>query len=180
MRKPLFDSASERNVFTRLDRRWSRYVDIYPHIPVRNVLGFEELRSLDIPARAQDYLQKTEFDFVVCEQGSSIPQLAVEFDGIGRGFSRDGSYVPCVTPISDAHRKLKLDRKLFACEALGFPLVIVSYPETMPLWEGENALMILDAIIGEILTAVRTSEDVNQQKGLRARPNGRSCELGAF
>lgn len=162
MRKPLFDSKSEKRVFTRLDQRWSRYVDIYPHIPVRNVLGFEELRSLDISDRAKDYLLKTEFDFVVCEQTSAIPQLAVEFDGIGHGLSRDGGYVPVVTPINDRHRKLKLDAKLSACEALDFPLVIVSYPETEPLWESEDALMILDAIIGEVLGAIHTSEVVTE------------------
>jgi len=163
MLRPLFDSKSEKNVFARLDRRWSKYVDVYPHIPIMNVLGFEEVRLLDIPARAKDYLQKTEFDFVVCEKESSIPQLAIEFDGIGHGFSRDGSYVPVATPINDPHRKLKLNAKLSACEALNFPLVIVSYPETMLLWEQQDALTILDAIIGEILAANRTSEDINQQ-----------------
>jgi hypothetical protein len=185
MPKSIFDSDSERKVFARLNRKWSRYVDVYPHIPVRNVLGFNELRALDISENAKEYLQKTEFDYVVCEQGSSIPRLAVEFDGLGHGFSRDGNYIPLTTPINDRYRKLKLDAKLSACEALGFSLVIVSYPETKPLWQNEDALMILDAIIGEVLASIKTSEQINQQMDyisttLEQDPTGETTDWALF
>ncbi len=97
---------------------------------------------------------KTEFDFVVCEKATSNALLAIEFDGIGHGFSQNGEYISRVIPLNDPHRKLKLDAKLRACMLSGFPLVIVSFPETELLEESGNAITVLDAIIGAVRASI--------------------------
>jgi hypothetical protein len=154
MAKTIFDSKAERAIYSRLSSVWSRYVDIYPQIPIRKVLGYNDLRGLPLQPRAIDYLMQTEFDFVVSEKGTGNALLAVEFDGIGHGFSRNGEYVSRVVSLRDPHRKLKLDSKLRACMLSGFPLVVVSFPETEPLEESGNAITVLDAIIGEVRATI--------------------------
>lgn len=154
MSKAIFDSRAEQAIYRRLASIWSRYVDIYPQIPVRKVLGYKNLRELPLQPRTVDYLLKTEFDFVVSEKGTSNALLAIEFDGIGHGFSRNGEYISRVVPLNDPYRKLKLDSKLRACTLLGFPLVIVSFPETEPLEESGSAITVLDAIIGEVQATI--------------------------
>src|SRR5262249_28118626 len=154
MSKTIFDSNAERAIYSRLTSVWSRYVDIYPQIPVRKVLGYNDLRRLSLQPRAIDYLMKTEFDFVISEKGTGNALLAIEFDGIGYGFSRNGAYVSRVVPLNDPYRKLKLDAKLRACMLSGFPLVIVSFPETAPFEEAGNAITVLDAIIGEVRATI--------------------------
>ena len=150
MPKAIFDSKAEQATYRRLASIWSRYVDVYPQIPVRKVLGYNNLQELQLQSRTIEYLLKTEFDFVVSEKGTGNALLAIEFDGIGHGFSRNGEYVSRVIPLNDPYRKLKLDSKLRACTLIGFPLVIVSFPETELLKESGSAITVLDAIIGEV------------------------------
>jgi hypothetical protein len=97
---------------------------------------------------------KTEFDFVVSEKGIGNALLAIEFDGVGHGFSRNGEYISRVVLLNDPYRKLKLDAKLHACALLGFPLVVVSFPETELLEESGSAITVLDAIIGEVRASI--------------------------
>ena len=153
MANPIFDSKSEEQVFRRLDSVWSKYIDVYPQIPVRKVLGYFELMDLEIKDGAKDYLMKTEFDFVVCERGSGRPFLAVEFDGIGHGYSKRGEYL-LVEQTDDPHRKLKIDAKLHACDLVGFPIVVVSFPETELLDESGSLITVLDGRIAEVRSAL--------------------------
>ena len=146
----IFDSESERRAYSTIRTRWSRFIDVYPHIPVRKALGYDRLRTLSISDRAKEYLLKTEFDFVVCDRGGS-PILVVEFDGLGHGFSRDGEYCQ-VLQTGDQHRKLKLDAKIGACESSDLPIVVVSYPETEPFADPDCPVTVLDAVIGEVIT----------------------------
>ncbi len=152
----IFDSESERSAYSTVRTRWSRFLDVYPHIPVRNALVYDRLRALSIGDKAKEYLLKTEFDFVVCDRRGS-PILAVEFDGLGHGFSRDGTYCQIVQT-RDQHRKLKLDAKIDACEACDLPIVVVSYPETEPYADPDCPVTVLDAVIGEVITGRKRQE----------------------
>ena len=67
MTKSIFNSVSEKRVFNRLKTFWSKYVDIYPQIPVKSILGYKEILELNIEDKAKDFLLKSSFDFVVCE-----------------------------------------------------------------------------------------------------------------
>jgi hypothetical protein len=176
----LFDSESERKAYSTVLTRWSRFLDVYPHIPVRNAVGYDKLMSLPITDKAKGYLLKTEFDFVVCDRSGS-PILAVEFDGLGHGFSRDGEYIQ-VVEVDDQYRKLKLDAKISACEWCDLPVVIVSYPETDPSFDPDCPVTVLDAVIGEVLSARELQELVNSEleqlgAALETDPSGESASL---
>ena len=151
MNRSIFDSESENKLYRKLKSRWSRYVEVYPQILVRNVIGYHEIKSLDMPAEAKYYLLNTAFDFVVCELQTAVPILIIEFDGIGRGFSRDEQYVSNVVPLNDPYRKLKMERKLEACSFSIIPLVMLSFTECEFINRRTDMLMVLDAIIGQAL-----------------------------
>jgi len=151
MKRSIFDSESEKRLHKKLTSRWSKYVEVYPQIPVRNVIGYHEIKSLEMPEAAKNYLLNTAFDFVVCELNTSIPILVIEFDGIGLGFSQDEKYIPKVIPLNDPHRKLKVERKLEACTFSMVPLVVLSFYECEFINQSNDMLMVLDAVIGQAL-----------------------------
>jgi Protein of unknown function (DUF2726) len=151
MNRSIFDSESEKRLYRKLKSRWSKYVEVYPQIPVRNVIGYHEIKSLDIPEEAKDYLLNTAFDFVVCELQTAIPILAIEFDGIGGGFSQDEHYISNVVPLNDPYRKLKMERKMEACTSSMVPLVVLSFTECGYINRRSDMLMVIDAIIGQAL-----------------------------
>lgn len=181
MTKTIFDSKAEQRIYRRLKSLWSRYVEIYPHIPIRNALGYGTLKRLPLKQKTKDYLLRTEFDFVVCDSETGVSRLAIEFDGIGHGFSRDGEYVSRVSPLNDPYRKLKLDAKLQACELTGLPVVVVSFPETGLLRESKSAITVLDAIIGEVRAAIGLRELISSHtetftKAFSEDPSGDAAE----
>lgn len=151
MKRSIFDSDSEKRVFRKIVSRWSKYVEVYPQIPVKNVIGYHQIKSLDMPEEAKDYLLNTAFDFVVCELQTATPILAIEFDGIGGGFSQNEQYISKVIPINDPFRKLKMQRKLEACTFTMVPLVVLSFDECDFINQSNDMLMVVDAIIGQAL-----------------------------
>jgi hypothetical protein len=151
MTRSIFDSESEKRIYKKLKSRWSKYVEVYPQIPVRNVIGYHEIKSLDLSKEAKDYLLNTAFDIVVCELQTAVPILIIEFDGIGRGFSQDEQYISKVVPLNDPYRKLKMERKLEACSLVNMPLVVLSFTECELLNQSSDMLMVIDAIIGQAL-----------------------------
>lgn len=152
---------------------------MYPHIPVRKALGYDKVKSLSISDTAKEYLLKTEFDFVVCDRSASVI-LAIEFDGLGYGFSRDGKYIQLVAT-KDQHRQLKLDAKISACGSCALPIVVVSYPETEPSFDPDCPVTVLDAVIGEVLVGRKRSELVYSnldifREALESDPSGETTE----
>ncbi len=156
----LFDSKSEKRVFSAIQTRWSKYVNVYPHIPVRKALGYDNIKLLPIKDSAKEYLLRTEFDFVICDLDES-PIWAIEFDGLGHGFSRDGRYIQ-IEEADDRYRQLKLDAKINSCELCCHPIVVVSYPETEPGFDPDSPVTVLDAIIGEVILSKKRQELVSQ------------------
>ncbi|MBN8680656.1 MAG: DUF2726 domain-containing protein [Chitinophagales bacterium] len=151
MNKSIFDSKSEQKVHTRLKTYWSKYVEVFPQIPVRNVIGYDKLQEMDELKSTKDYLLTTSFDFVICELGNGRPILVIEFDGLENGFSIDGKYIVKKESTNDIYRKLKMESKLRVCQKRRVPMIIVSYPECDLLIESEDYITILDAIIGDAI-----------------------------
>jgi hypothetical protein len=158
MRKSIFDSNTEQKILKRLKTYWINYVDVYPQIPIKNILGFDDIMGLNMKNKAKEYLLKTSIDFVVCELNNGKPILAIEFDGLSGGFSSAGEFIMKSIPDSDKYRKLKMETKLKACEILQFPIVIISYQECELLRESNEMITLLDIIIGDAL------EKLNYQK----------------
>lgn len=151
MKKSIFDSQSEKSIFKRLKTIWSRYVDVFPQIPVRSVVEYNELENFDNNPKVKDYLLKTSFDFVVCELDTGIPILIIEFDGLSGGFSREGVFYIKNEPKHDKYRKLKMDAKLRLCSQFYIPMVVLSYEECNLLTDSNDWITILDAIIGDAI-----------------------------
>jgi hypothetical protein len=152
MRSPsIFGSGVERETFLAIRKKWEREVDVFPQVPVKNVVGFSRVQSIPENGKKQ-YLLQTEFDYVVCKKNRGTPILVIEFDGIGGGFSRDLRYETRVVPIRDRHRSRKLQAKLDICADAGIPAVVVSMPEQERIGEDDH-LTILDGIIGEVLAS---------------------------
>ena len=86
---------------------------------------------------------------IVHEAGQ--PLLAIDFDGLGKGFDRDGQYVQ-VEETRDPHRKLKFDFKLRYAKKNGFPYYVVASEEFRRL-DKEIELTVVDGIIGSILAS---------------------------
>lgn len=151
MIKSIFDSKSEKTIFKRLKTLWSKYVDVFPQIPVRNIVDYNELVKFDKNPKVKDFLLKTSFDFVVCELDTGIPILIIEFDGLSGGFSREGIFYLETKPKQDEYRKLKMDTKLRLCSQFQIPMIVLSYEECNLLTESNDWITILDVIIGDAI-----------------------------
>lgn len=147
LRKNMFDSKSEENVYRHLKSNWSDKVEVKTHVPVFNVINYQEAKEHpEITDSEFNYLSKTNFDFVISTK-SYEPLLAIEFDGLGYGYNNENEYVQFYKT-KDPNRKWKLDVKFKVCELSGFPFCIVSFPE---LEKYADQFTIVDGIIGQVL-----------------------------
>lgn len=141
----IFDSNAERQLYATLASNWSPEYDIIPQLPLSKIVKVEpgELSSKEL-----EYFYKANLDLTLCK--NNRPLLTVEFDGIGRGFSKAGEYIQ-LQPTPDRYRKLKMDFKLRIAKTVSYPLAVVSFEETMLLDE-TDAFTILDGIVGQFLS----------------------------
>src|SRR5258708_35866941 len=102
----IFGSGVERETFLAIRRKWAKDVEVFPQVPVKNVVGYDRVQALQDEDEKQ-YLLQTEFDYVVCKKNSGDTALVIEFDGIGGGFSRGLQY-ETVEPIMIRNRPRKL------------------------------------------------------------------------
>ena len=90
VRKTIFDSYNERELFTSIESQWSeRGFVLYPSLPFANIF---DVTKLDVTSEERSFLFKTSIDYTLCTKDGQ-PILSVEFDGISHGFSRHGEYV---------------------------------------------------------------------------------------
>ncbi len=145
IRKTIFGSASEMELFRSIERTWHSRLLLYPQVPFCQVFDLDDLH---LSASQVKFLRMTSIDYTVCDHSGS-PILCIEFDGMGHGFSKDGKYVQ-MHPSQDIYRKLKLDLKLKVAEHDSLPFYVVSYDEKSSISE-EIHLTIVDGIIGQTL-----------------------------
>jgi hypothetical protein len=162
MKKSIFDSNSEKIIFKRLKTFWSKYVDIFPQIPIRSVIDYESIKTFSKNPKTIDFLLKTSFDFVVCELETGIPILIIEFDGLTGGFSQEGKFYNESNLKTDPYRKLKMETKLKLCRENKIPMIAVSYNESNLLSESGDWISILDAIIGDSIEKRYYEKNYNQ------------------
>lgn len=149
MKESIFDSKSEKSIFKRLKTYWSKYVDVFPQIPIKNVVGYDDIIKFSKSKKVQDFLMKTSFDFVICELETGLPILVIEFDGLSGGFSQEASFCIKSIPETDKYRKLKMERKLSLCAECQVPMIVISYDESNLLPESGDWISVLDVIIGD-------------------------------
>ncbi len=99
------------------------------------------------------YFRSTSVDFVLRDEHDT-PQLAVEFDGWGHGFSSGGTYVSR-SESEDPQRRWKMQFKLDVFRTVELPLLIVSYEEGPSYgrrWLGEeDSLCLVQSLVGQFL-----------------------------
>jgi len=149
MKQSIFDSKSEKSIYKRLKTFWSKYVDVFPQIPVKNVVGYDEIIKFAIDRKTRNFLLKTSFDFVICELETGLPILVVEFDGLSGGFSQEGKFYVKTIPENDPARQIKMETKLRLCSDFQVPMIVVSYEESNLLAESGDWISILDVIVGD-------------------------------
>lgn len=140
VRASVFGSRSEERGFRSIQHKWGDRYNLYPQLPFSAI--FEPDHTIH---DTSNLFYKTSIDYTLCTKGNTA-LLAIDFDGMGHGFDRNGNYVP-VKKTSDPYRKDKFDFKLRYAKRNGLPYHIISYEELDPIGEATN-LAIMDGIIG--------------------------------
>lgn len=156
IKKSVFGSASERELFTAIDSQWGDRFAVYPSLPFANII---DLTRLELTPAERSFLLKTSVDYTLCTKRGR-PLLSIEFDGLSHGFSREGRYVP-IHPSADPKRTEKLDLKVRIAAQVGYPLFVISYHEKNPIGEGTH-LTIVDGIIGQVLARLDFTVRLNR------------------
>jgi hypothetical protein len=156
IKRSVFGSKAERELFTSLQSRWAARFDLWPSLPLAQIIDIESARRY-LRDKELDFFLKTNIDYTLCTK-SGLPILSIEFDGLGKGHSRQGEYVQ-QEPTRDPHRKLKLDLKLKVAQKEKYPFFVVSFEESKPLHE-DVGLTIVDGIIGQILARQELQESL--------------------
>lgn len=158
VRKTVFGSESEKDLYKTLSTNWSQKFDLFPSLPFASIIDINDAVLSD---KERNYLYKTSVDFTLCTKRGN-PIVSLEFDGLCHGFSRNGTFVEVVRNIRDPNRKWKMDLKLRVANEVKFPLFIVSYDEKVPIGK-DLTLTIVDGIIGQFL-AHRYSQVVIEKR----------------
>lgn len=147
-RDSIFDSSSEKELFQAISGSWEPRYHVYPHVPFANLI---DLDPHLLSAEELSFLHRTTVDYVLVE-GEGRPLLAIEFDGIGHGISRNGRYIQKVVSKRDPQRGWKLDLKVRVAKSIAFAFVVVSYDEKAVVDEETN-VTIMHGIIGQFLAS---------------------------
>ena len=144
VKKSVFGSRGEERGFRSIEHMWGEEYRVFPQVP------FSALFEPDASWRdTSNLFFKTSIDYVLCTNEGE-PLLAIDFDGLGRGFDRDGQYVQVEETGEDPHRKLKFDFKLRYAKKSDFPYYVVASDEFRHLGQGIE-LTVVDGIIGTVL-----------------------------
>ena len=152
MKKSVFGSRGEERGFRSIEHTWGEEYRVFPQF------SFSALFEPDASWRdTSNLFFKTSIDYVLCTQAGQ-PLLAIDFDGLGQGFDRDGQYVQ-VQETRDPHRKLKFDFKLRYAKKSVFPYYVVASDEFRHLGQGIE-LTVVDGIIGSELSRIDFRERI--------------------
>lgn len=150
IRRTIFDSHNERELFSSIESQWSeRGFVLYPSLPFANIF---DITKLDVTPEERTFLFKTSVDYTLCTKEGQ-PVMSIEFDGLSHGFSRRGEYIAVRdAPSNDPKRHWKLNLKVRLATADDYPLLVVSYHEKNPISK-DTHLTIVDGAIGQVLAA---------------------------
>ncbi len=167
--KTIFGSSSERRTFDAITSQLPQAWTLYPNVPFPSIVKAEKDELKD---GEWDYYLKTSVDFVLTTP-TSEPSLALEFDGLGEGFSLGDTYVQ-TRATDDPYRTLKLNFKLRMCRAVGLLLLIISFEEISALRQGD-ARMIVHSVVGQHI-ADRVYRDTIRRWEVEGRGVGKSFD----
>lgn len=145
VKRSIWGSKAEEKGFRSIETTWGDQYRIVPQMP------FSALFTPDPDWRGStsNLFFKTSVDYVVCDERGHL-LLAIDFDGMGRGFDCDGRYVQVEE--TDEHRKQTFVFKLRYAQKPDneFPYHIVASNEFLHVGP-DIELTIVDGMIGNIL-----------------------------
>lgn len=156
VRGSIFGSKSEYKLFRSLQHRWSKEFDLWTSLPLSSIVELEKNETA-LNDKEKKFFYKTNIDYTLCTK-SGIPILSIEFDGLGKGYSRNGEYIQ-IDKTKDPYRKFKLDLKLKIARKLNYPLYVISFEESKEI-APEISLSIVDGIIGQVLAKKEFKEKI--------------------
>jgi hypothetical protein len=157
IRKMIFGSDPEYNLFKALQDRWSKDFDLWPSLPFSCIVELEKSEP-SLSYKERDFFYNTNIDYTLCTKSGS-PVLSIEFDGLGKGFSRNGEYIQ-IKESRDPYRKIKLDLKIRMAKIIDYPFYVISFEESEKL-APDLSLTIVDGIIGQVLAKKIFREKIN-------------------
>jgi hypothetical protein len=141
--KTIFGSVSEKRAFEAISSQLPQGWTLYPSVPFSHIVKAEKG---ELKAGEWDCYLKTSVDFVLTSP-TCEPSLALDFDGLGEGFSLGETYVQA-RATEDPYRSLKINFKLRLCRAVTLPLLVISFEEVRVLCP-DDARTIVHSIVGQ-------------------------------
>ena len=129
--------------YETIDRHLPSGWRLYANTPFSAIV---EVQREELSQKRWDVYLKTSVDFVLSDSRHE-PVLAIEFDGLGEGYSSGKKYVLDQEVERDPYRELKTNFKLELCYAVGLPLVVISFEEIQNLTE-DDMLSVVNSMIG--------------------------------
>ncbi len=142
----IFGSRREERGFRSIEHTWGDDYAVYPQVPLSGILDADP----EFDKKERDVFYKTSVDYVLCSK-EGRPIVAIDFDGMRKGFDRDGEYVQGQGP-PDRNREWKFNLKLRSAQKYGFPYHIVSSQEFRHAGAGIE-LTVVDGIIGSVVAS---------------------------
>jgi len=142
--KIIFGSKNELKAYKTIEEYLPDDWNIYPNIPLSQIV---EISREELPEKKWNFYLKSSVDFVITDN-SHEPTLALEFDGLGGGYSSGNTYVLKQTIKQDPYRELKMNFKINTCYSVGLPLIVISFEEINSLL-GEEILSLVNSMIGQ-------------------------------
>ena len=174
-------SDTERDVLIELERKWNDKLQIIPQLPLNMLITVAKEDIIDMPNEFRDTTNETmsngelidavlssynttTVDFTICNE-SKVPLFSIEFDGFGKGFSRDDTYYSTYKKFiqRDDYENLCWTRntKLRLCRDKEYPIIFISMTET-DISKFPDQISILDVIIGKFMAKNKTTDYMDQ------------------
>jgi len=141
--KIIFGSNSELKAFEAIDTHLPGGWKLYANTPLSQIV---EIKKEELPEKKWNFYLKSSVDFVLTNQNHE-PVLAIEFDGLGEGYSAGEKYVLAHVVEQDQYRELKMNFKISTCYSVGLPLIVISFEEIKSL-DSEEILALVNSIVG--------------------------------
>jgi hypothetical protein len=91
IKRSIFGSPPEYKLFISLQNRWSHNFDLWPSLPFSSIVELDQTEP-SLKENERKFFFNTNIDYTLCTK-DGLPILSIEFDGLGKGFSRNGEYI---------------------------------------------------------------------------------------
>jgi hypothetical protein len=139
----IFGSKSERRAFEAIDKHLPSGWRLYGNTPLSQIV---EIRKDELTEKKWNYYLKASVDFVLTNP-THEPALAIEFDGLGEGYSSGKRYILERQFEEDPYRELNINFKLDVCYSVGLPLIVISFEEIEHITD-DDTLSVVNSMVG--------------------------------